>query len=34
MSLSGLKDVDREILKHVDDKLLLRICGINRKTWN
>jgi ankyrin repeat protein len=34
MSLSGLKDVDREILKSVDDKDLLKICGLNRKTWN
>ena len=34
MSLSGLKDVDREILKHVDDKDLLKICSLNRKTWN
>ena len=32
--LSGIKDVDREILKHVDDKDLLKICAINRKTWN
>ena len=34
MSLSGLKDVDREILKHVDDRELLEICIIDRKTWN
>lgn len=34
MSLSGLKDVDREILKHIDDKDLLKICSLNRKTWN
>lgn len=34
MSLTGLKDVDREVLKHVDDESLLKICGINRKTWN
>ena len=34
MSLTGLKDVDREVLKHVDDKELLEICTINRKTWN
>ena len=32
--LSGLKDVDREILKYVDDKELLKICSIDRKTWN
>ena len=34
MSLSGLKDVDREVLKHVDDKELLRVCTIDRNTWN
>ena len=34
MSLSGLKDVDREILKHLDDKELLEICSLDRKTWN
>ena len=32
--LSGLKDVDREILKHVDDKDLVRVCSTDRKTWN
>ena len=32
--LSGLKDVDREILKHVDDKELVQACSTNRKTWN
>ena len=32
--LSGLKDVDREILKHVDDEELLKICTIDKKTWN
>ena len=32
--LSGLKDVDREILKHVDDKELLKICSIDKKKWN
>ena len=32
--LSGLKDVDREILKYVDDRELLRVCSIDRKTWN
>ena len=31
--ISGLKDIDREILKHVNDKELLRICSIDRKTW-
>ena len=34
MSLTGIKDVDREILKYVDDKELLEICTINKKTWN
>ena len=32
--LSGLKDVEREILKHVDDRELIRVCSIDRKTWN
>ena len=32
--LSGLKDVDREILKHVDDKYLIWVCATDRKTWN
>ena len=34
MSLSGIRDVDREVLKHVDDSELLKICSVNRKTWN
>ena len=34
MSISGIKDIDREILKHVDDEELLKICVINRQTWN
>ena len=34
MSISGLKDVDREILKHLDDEKLLKICTLDRKTWN
>ena len=34
MSFSGLKDIDREILKWIDDEELLKICGVNRKTWN
>ena len=32
--LSSLKDVDREILKHVEDKDLIKACSIDRKTWN
>jgi ankyrin repeat protein len=34
MSLSGLKDIDREVLKHVEDKELLKICTMDKKTWN
>ena len=34
MSLSGLKDVDREVIKYIDDKELLKICSLDRKTWN
>ena len=34
MSLSGLKDTDREILNYIRDDELLKICTINRKTWN
>ena len=34
MSVSGLKDIDREVLKHVDDRELLKICTVDRKTWN
>ena len=34
MSLSGLKDIDREVLKYVDDKELLKFCSLDRKTWN
>ena len=34
MSLTSLKDVDREVLKDVDDDKLLKICSVDRKTWN
>ena len=34
MSLSGLKDIDREVLKYIDDRELLEICMIDRQTWN
>ena len=34
MSFSSLKDVDREILKHIHDKDLLKICSVDRKSWN
>ena len=32
--ITGMKDVDREILRHVDDKELLQTCSINRRMWN
>ena len=32
--LSGLKDVDRKILKYVGDKDLIQTCSTDRKTWN
>lgn len=32
--LSGNKDVDREILSKIDDKELLKICSIDKYTWN
>lgn len=32
--LSGLKDIDREILKHVSDDELLGACSIDRRMWN
>jgi hypothetical protein len=31
--LSGIKDVDREILSKLDDKELLKTCSINKYTW-
>ena len=34
MSFSGLKDIDREILRWIDDEELLKIRSINRKMWN
>ena len=33
MSISGLKDIDREILKWISDKDLLKVCTVDRKTW-
>ena len=33
MSLTELKDIDREVLKYVDDKELLMASSLNRKTW-
>lgn len=32
--LTGLKDVDREVLRYVDDKELLKVCTIDRRMWN
>ena len=32
--LTGIKDTDREILKHVSDKELLGACSIDRRMWN
>ena len=32
--LTGLKDVDREVLKHVDDRDLLKFCRVDRRFWN
>lgn len=32
--LTGLKDIDREVLKHVDDRELLKVCTMDRRMWN
>jgi hypothetical protein len=32
--LSGIRDLDREILSKVDDIDLLKVCSINKYTWN
>ena len=32
--LTGLKDVDREVLKHVDDRDLLKFCSVDKRFWN
>jgi hypothetical protein len=32
--LSGIKDVDREILNKLDDRSLLKACRIDKYTWN
>jgi hypothetical protein len=34
MNLTGLKDTDREVLKYVDDKELLKVCSVDRRFWN
>ena len=31
--LTGLKDLDREVLKHIDDEELLKVCRVNKKMW-
>jgi hypothetical protein len=31
--MTGLKDIDWEILKYIDDKELLKVCAINKKFW-
>jgi hypothetical protein len=32
--LSGIRDVDREILSKLDDRELLKVCSIDKYTWN
>ena len=32
--LTGIKDLDREILERVDDKELLTVCSIDKRMWN
>jgi hypothetical protein len=34
MSISGIRDLDREILGKVDDAELLKVCSIDKYTWN
>ena len=34
MSLTGILDTDREILRYVEDKRLLKVCCINKRMWN
>ena len=31
--LSGIKDVDRDILGKLDDRELLKVCSIDKYTW-
>jgi ankyrin repeat protein len=33
MSLNGIKDLDREILKRIPDEKLLKVCTINKKMY-
>jgi hypothetical protein len=30
---TGLKDTDREVLKHMDDRQLLKVCSIDKRMW-
>ena len=32
--LTGLKDLDREVLLHVPDEELLKTCTIDKRFWN
>ena len=34
MSLTGNKDVDREILRYISNENLLKVCTIDKKTYN
>ena len=34
MNLTGILDLDREILKHIEDLQLLKVCSINKKMWS
>ena len=34
MSLTGILDLDREILRYVEDLQLLKVCSINKKMWD
>ena len=32
--MTGLKDLDREVLKHIDDGKLLQVCTIDKRFWH
>ena len=34
MSLTGIKDLDREILKYIPEENLLKLCAINNRMYN
>ena len=34
MSLTGILDTDREILKYIENERLLKVCSINKRMWN